>query len=170
MMLLIEGWISDQKGGLLLLSPLPRAKDLLADKGYDSDWFRNALVVRDITPCIPPTANRKNQHAYDKQLYRQCHKIENLFARLSAVHLDRPLAQLEFLSNLLDAFGPEEPLSAQRFDEADLPVEQGTRDGLLSPRDVIALAGGIDMLGDSLFADRENDSDLAVGLAARRPD
>jgi len=27
-------------------------------------------------------ANRKVQHTYDKQLYRQRHKIENLFARL----------------------------------------------------------------------------------------
>lgn len=39
-------------------------------------------LIGGITPCIPPTANRKVQHAYDKQLYRQRHKIENLFARL----------------------------------------------------------------------------------------
>lgn len=81
-MLLTEGQMSDHKGAALLLSQLPRAKELLADKGYDSDWFRQALVMRGITPCIPPTANRKVQHAYDKQLYRQRHKIENLFARL----------------------------------------------------------------------------------------
>lgn len=81
-MLLTEGQMSDHKGAALLLSQLPQAKELLADKGYDSDWFRQALVMRGITPCIPPTANRKVQHAYDKQLYRQRHKIENLFARL----------------------------------------------------------------------------------------
>lgn len=81
-MLLTEGQMSDHKGAVLLFSRLPNAKELLADKGYDSDWFRNALATRGITPCIPPTANRKIHHAYDKQLYRQRHKIENLFARL----------------------------------------------------------------------------------------
>lgn len=81
-MLLTEGQMSDHKGAVLLFSQLPKAKEVLADKGYDSDWFRNALVARGITPCILPTANRKIQHAYDTQLYRQRHKIENLFARL----------------------------------------------------------------------------------------
>jgi len=81
-MLLTEGQVSDHKGAAMLFSRLPNAKELLADKGYDSDWFRNALAIRGITPCIPPTANRRVQHAYDKQLYRQRHKIENLFARL----------------------------------------------------------------------------------------
>ena len=75
-MLLTEGQMSDHKGAVLLFSRLPQAKELLADKGYDSDWFRHALASRGITPCIPPTANRKVQHAYDKQLYRQRHKIE----------------------------------------------------------------------------------------------
>ena len=81
-MLLTEGQVSDHKGAAMLFSRLPNAKELLADKGYDSDWFRNALAIRGITPCIPPTANRRVQHAFDKQLYRQRHKIENLFARL----------------------------------------------------------------------------------------
>jgi transposase len=81
-MLLTEGQMSDHKGAVLLFSRLPQAKELLADKGYDSDWFRNALANRGITPCIPPTASRKVQLPYDKQLYRQRHKIENLFARL----------------------------------------------------------------------------------------
>lgn len=81
-MLLTEGQMSDHKGAVLLFSQLPQAKELLADKGYDNDWFRHALANRGITPCIPPTANRKVQHAYDKRLYRQRHKIENLFARL----------------------------------------------------------------------------------------
>lgn len=82
MMLLTEGQMSDHKGAALLFSQMPKAKELLADKGYDSDWFRSALLTRGITPCIPPTANRRIQHTYDKQLYRQRHKIENLFARL----------------------------------------------------------------------------------------
>ena len=81
MLLLTEGQMSDHKGAFLLLSALPRAKELLGDKGYDSDWFREALTQRGITPCIPPRKNRKVQYHYDKDLYRQRHKIENVFGR-----------------------------------------------------------------------------------------
>lgn len=35
-----------------------------------------------IKPCIPPTNNRKEQIEYDKALYKQRHRIENMFARL----------------------------------------------------------------------------------------
>jgi putative transposase len=81
-MLLTEGQMSDHKGARLLLRALPNAKELLGDKGYDSDWFRTALVERGIAPCIPPRSNRKVQHHYNKILYRQRHKIENIFGRL----------------------------------------------------------------------------------------
>ena len=89
-MLLSEGQMSDHKacpelrrrGAFLLLSSLPKANELLGDKGYDSDWFRTALTERGITPCIPPRSNRKVQYHYDKALYKQRHKIENVFARI----------------------------------------------------------------------------------------
>jgi putative transposase len=82
MMLLSEGQMSDHKGAAMLLAGLPKAKELLADKGYDSDWFRQALVERGTVPCIPPRANRKVQYDYDKDLYRLRHKIENVFGRI----------------------------------------------------------------------------------------
>ncbi|MEO5706518.1 MAG: IS5 family transposase [Alteraurantiacibacter sp.] len=82
MLLLTEGQMSDHKGAFLLLDALPNAKELLGDKGYDSDWFRAALCERGITPCIPQRSNRKVQYHYDKILYRQRHKIENVFARI----------------------------------------------------------------------------------------
>ena len=81
-MFLSEGQASDYKGAEILLQKLPHAKYLLADRGYDADWFRDALKVKGITPCIPPKKNRKIQHPYDKVLYRQRHKIENMFGRL----------------------------------------------------------------------------------------
>ncbi len=40
MMLLSEGQVSDYKGAALMLNTLPRAKELIGDKGYDADWFR----------------------------------------------------------------------------------------------------------------------------------
>jgi transposase len=74
--------MSDHKLAFRLLSDLPKAKELLGDKGYDSDWFRAALTARGTTPCIPPRNNRKIQHHYDKELYRQRHNIENVFGRI----------------------------------------------------------------------------------------
>ena len=81
-MLLTEGQMSDHKGAALLLPRLPKAKVLLGDKGYDSDWLRAALADRGIEACIPPLRHRKIQHAYDRHLYRQRHKVENFFARI----------------------------------------------------------------------------------------
>ena len=82
LLLLSEGQMSDYKGAALLLASLPPASELLADRGYDSDWFRDALTAKGITPCIPPRKNRKVQIEYDKVLYKQRHKVENMFGRL----------------------------------------------------------------------------------------
>ena len=74
--------MSDYKGAVALLDTLPKAKAMLADRGYDADWFRDALREKGIAPCIPPKKNRKADIAYDKTLYKQRHKVENMFARL----------------------------------------------------------------------------------------
>jgi transposase len=74
--------MSDHKGAALLLPALPKARQLLGDKGCDSDWFRQALMQRGIAPCIPPRTNRRLQHADDKAAYKKRHKIENMFGRL----------------------------------------------------------------------------------------
>ena len=42
-MLLSEGQMSDYKGAALIIDALPPAKKLLADRGYDADWFCQAL-------------------------------------------------------------------------------------------------------------------------------
>jgi putative transposase len=79
---LTAGQVSDYEGARSLMNKLPLAKELLADRGYDADWFRDGLKAKEILPCIPPKKNRKVQHTYDKVLYRQRHKIENMFGRL----------------------------------------------------------------------------------------
>tara|TARA_R110002096_G_C14235379_1_gene692303 strand:- start:15 stop:410 length:396 start_codon:yes stop_codon:yes gene_type:complete len=81
-LLLSEGQMSDYKGAALMIDALPKAKSLLGDKGYDADWFRQALQERGITPCIPSKSNRKAPPEYDKLLYRDRHKIENMFGKL----------------------------------------------------------------------------------------
>jgi len=81
-MFLSAGNVSDYIGARALLSSLPDAKWLLADRGYDADWFRNALKERDIQPCIPSRKNRKTPIPHDAILYRKRHRIENMFGRL----------------------------------------------------------------------------------------
>ena len=74
--------MSDYKGAQLILDALPPAKHLLADRGYDADWFREALQGKGIEPCIPSRKNRKKKIEYDKTLYKQRHKVENMFGKL----------------------------------------------------------------------------------------
>jgi transposase len=81
-MALTEGQMSDYKGAALMLEALPRARELIADKGYDGDWLRQALAERGTRPCIPSKTNRKVQIPHDRALYRERHKIEIMFGRL----------------------------------------------------------------------------------------
>jgi putative transposase len=81
-LLLTEGQVSDYTGARHMLKALPQAKELLADRGYDADWFRKALIKRGISPCIPPRRKRKQVIEYDKQLYKQRYRIENMFGRI----------------------------------------------------------------------------------------
>ena len=74
--------MSDHKGAALIYSKLPNAQTLIADKGYDSDAFREALTLRGITPCIPPRAKRRTPASYCKTLYKQRLPVENMFAKL----------------------------------------------------------------------------------------
>jgi len=64
------------------ISRHPAAKHLLADRRYDADWFRDGLRDKGNTPCIPPKKNRNRQISYDKALYKQRYKVENMFGRL----------------------------------------------------------------------------------------
>jgi transposase len=81
-MMLSEGQMSDFKGAALMLPAMPKARELLADKGYDADWFRAALAKRGVAACIPSKSNRKVAIPHDALLYKQRHKIENMFGRL----------------------------------------------------------------------------------------
>jgi transposase len=65
--------MSDHKGAALIYPMLPDAGTLA---------FREALAGRGITPCILPRAKRQLPATYCKTLYRQRHKVENMFAKL----------------------------------------------------------------------------------------
>jgi len=81
-MFLTAGQRSDYIGARALLDGLPPAEHLLADRGYDADWYREALEDKGIKPCIPSRKGRKVAIPHDEARYRKRHKIENSFARL----------------------------------------------------------------------------------------
>lgn len=76
------GQVSDYTGAAALLDELPKAKWLLADRGYDADWYRDALQAKGITPCVPGRKSRKKTIKYDKRRYKRRNRIEIMFGRL----------------------------------------------------------------------------------------
>ena len=55
---------------------------LLGDKAYDADPFIDRLTERQITPVIPPKANRKTKRPCDFALYCERNLIERFFNKL----------------------------------------------------------------------------------------
>lgn len=76
------GQVSDYTGAAALLGSLPKAGWLLADRGYDTDWFREALKDKGIKVCIPGRKSRKKAVKYDKRRYKMRNRIEIMFGRL----------------------------------------------------------------------------------------
>jgi transposase len=60
---------------------LPSESHLVADKGYDSDEFRNQIRQNGSSPCIPARSNRKNPQPHHRGYYRKRHQVENFFQR-----------------------------------------------------------------------------------------
>ena len=55
---------------------------LLGDKAYDADALLDTLAKRQITPVIPPKANRKVSRACDFALYCERNLVERFFNKL----------------------------------------------------------------------------------------
>ena len=55
---------------------------LIADKGYDGDDFRTAIVNRGAKPVIPNKSNRVTLHPFNKRAYKGRNVIERCFCRL----------------------------------------------------------------------------------------
>jgi transposase len=76
------GQVSDYIGARALLSSIPNVGWLLGDRGYDADWFREALKDKGIRACIPGRKQRKAPVKYDKRRYKRRNRIEIMFGRL----------------------------------------------------------------------------------------
>jgi transposase len=80
--MLTAGQASDLEGFDGLAAKI-ESDTMIGDKGYDVDArVREVLKAAGKTAVIPPRSNRKNPAAYDKELYKKRHKIENFFSRL----------------------------------------------------------------------------------------
>ncbi|KXF91646.1 transposase [Phaeobacter inhibens] len=76
------GQVSDYTGARVLLRSLPAADWMIADRGYDADWFRDALKDKGIRPCIPGRKSRDKPVPYDKRKYKRRNRIEIMVGRL----------------------------------------------------------------------------------------
>ena len=74
--------MSDYIGARALCRSLPTVEWLIADRGYDADWFREALRDKGIRPCIPGRTSRGKAVWYDKRRYKRRNRIEIMFGRL----------------------------------------------------------------------------------------
>lgn len=78
------------------------AKNILADKGYDSDEIVKAIEENGGIAVIPPKSNRKIKREYDTEIYKERHKIECLFGFLK--HYRRLFSRFEKIKTRLEAF------------------------------------------------------------------
>nr|WP_235681961.1 IS5 family transposase [Sphingobium yanoikuyae] len=80
----LTGGEASDYGGVdsLMAMPVPKPADLLADKGYDGDRFREDLLLNNILPVIPPRSNRKAPQHPDYRRYRDRNRVERMFGFL----------------------------------------------------------------------------------------
>lgn len=64
------GQVSGYTGAAARLGSLPTAEWLIANRGYDAHWFREALKDKGIKLCIPGRKSRGKPVKYDKRRNR----------------------------------------------------------------------------------------------------
>lgn len=71
------------EGMIDALDTRERIAQAAMDKAYESNAIRAKLAAKGIEPVIPPTSNRRDVMGYDKEQYKQRHKVERLFNKLT---------------------------------------------------------------------------------------
>ncbi|MBS1092994.1 transposase [Gluconobacter sp. Dm-74] len=62
--------------------PAPNPRAMLADRSYDSDSFRQDLLIHGILPVIPSRKGRSVPQKTDWRHYRDRNRIERMFSHL----------------------------------------------------------------------------------------
>ncbi len=79
----LSGGQAHDLDGADVLLPGMQADLLIADKAYAAEERVVAkLAGKNKAVVMPPKANRKIKHDYDREIYKSRHLIENFFAKL----------------------------------------------------------------------------------------
>jgi transposase len=65
-----------------LLAPLGRARDVVADRGYDARAIVDQIEARGARAHIPTQRDRKIQRSVDRKIYRERNLVERYFNKL----------------------------------------------------------------------------------------
>jgi transposase len=76
------GQVSDYTGAEALLDDLPTAQWLLGDRGYDADWFRDALEAKGILALHPGLKTPQRTGQIRQTPVQGRSRIEIMFGRL----------------------------------------------------------------------------------------
>jgi transposase len=99
--ILTGGQVADCTQAVSLLTN-QKYEAILADKGYDSDSIVEHATSKGAVAIIPPKKNRKVKRKYDRNLYKERHKIECLFGFLK--HYRRLFSRFDKLASRFQAF------------------------------------------------------------------
>jgi transposase len=99
--LITAGQCNDCTQAIELIDGL-EAGAVLGDKGFDTDAIIKAIENQNSIAVIPPKNNRLTQRTYDKELYKERHKIECLFGFLK--HYRRLFSRFEKLKSRFLSF------------------------------------------------------------------
>lgn len=80
---LTAGQKSDIEAAPGLIADIPAGAMLLADKGYDANSLREAVMARGAWANFPPKANRKAPICFSVHLYRARNIVERFFNKIN---------------------------------------------------------------------------------------
>jgi transposase len=72
--------VGDHRGAI---GQLAAGNRLLADRGYDASWLREALQHKETKPCIAGRKSCTTTFKHDKHRYKRRNHIEIMFGRLT---------------------------------------------------------------------------------------
>lgn len=75
---------------------------MIMDRAYQGDETRQLVFDLEMTPVVPPKANRLNKWEYDRELYKKRNEVERLFRRLKGFR--RIFSRFEKLDVMFTAF------------------------------------------------------------------
>ncbi|QLB66368.1 transposase [Paraburkholderia caribensis] len=109
-LIVTEGQVADISCAVQLVEHL-RTGAVIADKGYDSDAFVQAIRATHAKVVIPPRSNRKTKRRYDRGLYRTRNLVERFFNRIKhfrrvSTRYDKLADSYLVFASLACIFGP----------------------------------------------------------------